>query len=193
MTRLSEAFASVGVKVRYEFMPWNRAMKLTRVGKYVATPLWLKTTERERDFSMIGPIENITFVIFHRRGRPIEWTNLTDLRGVKLGFSNGYFYGPDFDRMASDGTFSIDRAPTDEQNLNKLAHGRIDGFPMDREVGEYLIGLANDPAVREGLTFNPKPIHVGPTYLLVSRKHPAAESLIRRFNSAWPNFRLSNP
>jgi polar amino acid transport system substrate-binding protein len=127
-------------------------------------------------------------VLFHREDRPMDWQQLSDLKPLRIGVSLGYSYGPVLDRMLAEGQLQADSAPTDEQNLRKLAKGRIDIFPLDRDVGNFLIATSNDPSLK-ALTFNPKPIHTEPLYLLISRKVPDGEALARRFAAIWPKYR----
>jgi polar amino acid transport system substrate-binding protein len=189
LATLQDALAASGYTVRYEFMPWNRALELIRAGKYVATPMWLRTPDRERDFTLAGPLMVSVVVFFHRKDLNFSWNTLADVQALRIGVTNGYSYGPDFDRLAAAGSLNIDKAPTDEQNLVKLAGGHVDLFPLDRDVGNDMIGLSDQKAVREQLTFNAKPIHSEAAYLLISRKHPQADALARRFAAIWPKFR----
>ncbi|MBV8659364.1 MAG: transporter substrate-binding domain-containing protein [Burkholderiales bacterium] len=185
MDELSRAFAAAGVEVRFEFMSWNRALELTRAGKYLATPMWLQTADRARDFVLAGPIVRTTVVLFHRKDHPVEWQTLGDLAAIKTGVSLGYSYGPAFDKLVADHVLAPDIAPNDELGLIRVAGGHIDVFLLDRDVGLYLIDHADRPAVKSQLTFDPKPVHSDPTYLLFSRKYPNSDVLAQRFGAAW--------
>ena len=185
MNRLSRAFAAAGVEVRFEFMSWNRALELTRAGKYAATPMWLQTPDRARDFVLAGPILSTTVVLFHRKDHPVDWQTLSDLATLKIGVSLGYSYGPAFDKLVADHVLMPDVAPNDELGLIRVAGGHIDLFLLDRDVGLYLIDHADRPTVKNQLTFNPKPVHSDPTYLLFSRKYPGSDMLAQRFGAAW--------
>jgi polar amino acid transport system substrate-binding protein len=185
MGQLAEAFAKEGITVRFEFMSWHRALELTRAGKYAATPMWLKTADRERDFVLEGPVLTSIVVAFHRKDRPFEWSRPADFAAVNVGVTLGYSYGQVFDKMIADGSLRPDVAPSDELGLIRLAGGHVDVFLLDREVGRYLIANAQREAVKTQLTFSGKPLHSDPTYLLISRKYPGGAAIAKRFAAAW--------
>jgi len=185
MAQVAQAFAAAGIEVRYEFMSWNRALELTRAGKYAATPMWLKTPDRMRDFLLVGPIVTSTVVLFHRKDRPFEWQSMNDLAAIRIGVALGYSYGPAFDKLMAGHVLTPDVAPNDELGLIRVAGGHIDAFLLDRDVGLYLIEHAGRDAVKNELTFHPRPVHSDPTYLLFSRKYPNSDALAQRFAAAW--------
>lgn len=84
---------------------------------------------------------------------------------------------------------TVIRASSDETNLKNLLRGRLDAFPLDQQVAEYM--LANDlpaaDAARIGI--NAIAVHSRPQHLLISRKAANGEALTRLFNRGLATIR----
>lgn len=187
----TEAFALAGFKPEYEYMPWKRAYHSTQLGDFAASPGWRKTPERERYFYFSEPIFNSRTVFFHRKDFPFDWTILDDVRDRTIGITLGYSLVPLLEPIVDQGKGKLDIAPTDENNLLKLASGRIDLFPCSEAVGYYLLRAKLLPGTADTITHHPTPLMQGPAYLIVSRKSPKAREIIARFNKGLQKLRES--
>lgn len=180
---VSSAFTEEGVAVEYGFFPWLRSLELARSGEWDGSVIWLRNSEREHDFLFSDPVYFSCQAFFHRRDRPFDWNCYEDLRGVKIGVSLGYSYGNKFDRMLENGELDVDVAQTDRMNMNKLLSGRIDIFPINVEIGYYLLradfppGLANLVTHHPRLLINNRALH-----LIVPRGLPRSRTILQVFN-----------
>jgi polar amino acid transport system substrate-binding protein len=183
--RISElvraAFAKEGIDVRYEFLPWKRALEEARNGEYDGSIVWAHTPDREADFVFSDAVVTTDYVLFFARSRPIHWKSLYDLRGLTIGGVLGATPTGEYADLAAAGVFKREVARSDELNLRKAAAGHLDAAGVEREVGNYLLSTtAKD--IADQIDFDPKPIVRVSNYLMLSKKTPHAEELIRRFN-----------
>ncbi|WP_108650128.1 substrate-binding periplasmic protein [Dongshaea marina] len=178
------AFKEQKIAISFSCYPWARAMKLTQARVHDVTFPWLKTKQRQKNFTYSIPIAPIQYVFFHLKNRSFAelGKELTEdkLRRYSIGGTFGYSYGPLLDRY--DQNIGLNRAKSDVANFKKLLRGRIDLFPADFQVGYYLLSSFK-PAERMQITNLPANILRKNTYLLVSRQHPDAPQLLSAFAS----------
>jgi polar amino acid transport system substrate-binding protein len=179
---VTEAFETQGVKVDYRFYPWRRAYVEAQQGAVDGTLLWTSTPERQTDFLFSDPVYLTEDVMFYRRTNPLHWQQLSDLHGLVLGGAIGYTYGGEFDRLERQKVLHVERIANEEINFEKLLLGRIAAFPMDREVGRYIIAH-NPHHLADHVDYDPRVILSAPLYLLLSRKDAASPELMRKFNA----------
>lgn len=186
---ISEAFAAVGVTVTYAFYPWNRSLELTRRGGVEATATWFESADRRADFHLSDPLFDSKFLLYYLKEKPIAWQKIDDLKGLKIGATTGYFYGEAFARAEAARDITVIRASSDETNLKNLLLGRLDAFPLDQRVAEFM--LANDlpPVDAARIGSNAVAVHSRPQLLLISRKAVNGEALIRLFNQGLNTIR----
>lgn len=188
---ISEAFAAAGVKVTYVFYPWNRSLELARRGAIEATATWFESADRRADFLLGEPLYDSRFLLYYLKEKPIAWQTIDDLKGRKIGATTGYFYGEAFARAEKAGEITVIRASSDETNLKNLLLGRLDAFPLDERVAEFM--FANDMPAADAarIGHNAVAVHSRPQHLLVSRKAANGEALIRLFNQGLAAIRAN--
>jgi polar amino acid transport system substrate-binding protein len=161
MTELiNRAFAASGNIVRIDFLPWARGTLELKHGKYDGIfPCWpedisanLYITSRPLGYSELG--------FFVRRDSPINFSNLGELRGRKVGGARGYIYP----QHILDSGIQIEEANSDFINLRKLAAKRFDLILLERRVGDYLLSLNPDlqrKIVWQGTVLERTPLSIG--------------------------------
>ncbi|WP_028450381.1 substrate-binding periplasmic protein [Chitinibacter tainanensis] len=186
---VSRAFALQGITVNYEFMPWRRALEETRGGRFHGTLLWTSTPERRTDFYYSLPVYRSQTVLFYHRQQPVSWRDPESLRHSRVGMSNGYFYGPRWRSLQQQQWFQVDQANNDAQSLAKLYAGRIAAFPCEEVVCDYLIGTTLPPQARFSLLYDPNPVHSENLHLLISKKIPQGDWLVKQFDRGLQRMR----
>jgi polar amino acid transport system substrate-binding protein len=186
---ITAAFAASGIEVTYVFYPWNRSLELSRRGGIEATATWFESADRRADFHLSDPLFDSRFLLYFLKDKPISWQKVEDLDGIKIGATTGYFYGDAFAQAEKSGRITVIRASSDETNLKNLLLGRLDAFPLDQQVAEFL--FANDlPAADVArIGHNAVAVHSRPQHLLISRKAANGEALIRLFNQGLETIR----
>lgn len=188
---VSEAFLLEGIEVEYGFYPWVRSLELARLGQWDGTIGWAKTRDRERDFYFSEePIMVSQVVFFYLSTTMFNWESMEDLKNYKIGAVRSYSYGKDFDDFAKENIEIIEYVAEDVHNIYKLFSGRIDVFPMDIDVGMYLVNkhFKNESKF---IRIHEKILDKRPQYLLLSRKNVNNEVLMDIFNSAFAKLRRS--
>jgi len=117
-----------------KFFPFKRALSLAKNGKIDGLFNFYKNSERLKSFDYSEPIINNSLVFFVRKDSILNYSKLSDLKGLTIGVMRGYTYGPGFDNNPD---FKREETNTHESNLKKLMIGRIDAYPCDKMVGIF--------------------------------------------------------
>lgn len=144
---VQRAFAATGNSVHIDVLPWARAQLELSKGKYDGLlPLWPNeiaaanlVSSRVLDYSELG--------FFVRADTPITFTDLSELRGRKVGAARGYLYPPS---IMDTGIVTEDGAD-DLINLRKLAAKRFDLILLEKRVGEHL--LSQNPELAKSIVW----------------------------------------
>lgn len=186
---IEEAFALEGIQVRWEFHPWARSLRLAERGERHGSAVWLSSPERQETFLISDPVVDSNYYLFHRKSLALDWRQLEDLAGLRLGATSGYDYGEAFQLAEARRSLQIRRLGSDLLGFRQLLAGRIDAFPMDKIVGFDLLHAQFSSAERAQLTFHPQPIRSDSLHLLLSRKIPENAEYMRRFNAGLARLR----
>jgi polar amino acid transport system substrate-binding protein len=139
------ALQAVGYSVDIDFYPWARAVHLTEsANEYDGIFPVYYSAARARWLNCSSSIGRSLYArsplgFAERSKAPVAWTTLDDLRAYKVGVVRDYVNTESFDSMVAAGHIAVDVASSDTQNLQKLAHGRIDLAIIDRNVMEQLL------------------------------------------------------
>ncbi|GGA99749.1 substrate-binding periplasmic protein [Agarivorans gilvus] len=164
-----QAFALQGYNVHYQFLPWARAYRYAESGRVDGSVIWTKTPHRLKTMLFSEPVFQHTYVFFYRAADNFNWREMSDLRGFRIGGSEGYSYGYEFDQAVKRGELNIDYVSSDILNLKKLQAKRIDLFPSDIQVGYYLLKQLFPELQAEQFKHHPKPIVEIETHVLFSK------------------------
>ncbi len=179
---VTEAFASEGITVEYEYFPWKRGYVCAEAGEVDGTFLWFATAERRAAFYISDPVIDIQYVFFHLKNYAFDWNTVDDLQGTAIGATVGYDLGEAFQEAERDNVITVERVTTDEQNFQKLLLGRVQIFPCDIEVGYALIRKLFPPDQAALFTHHTKPLKAAPHHLLLSKKNERNKKMIELFN-----------
>ena len=166
---VEEAFALEGIRVRWEFYPWARAV-------------WLRSPEREQAFYISDPVVESGYYLFHRKDRPFDWQQVADLAPLRLGGAIDYDYGQAFQQAERDSLLKVKRLSSEEQDLRMLLAGRLDAFPMDKVVAFDMLHSQFSREERQRLSFHPLPLRSDSLHLLLSKQVPGNAERMARFN-----------
>jgi polar amino acid transport system substrate-binding protein len=188
---VSAAFDAVGVRAEYAFFPWMRALSSAKDGKYDATLLWVRTSEREKDFFFSDIVMTGKAVFYHLKAMPFSWKTIDDLVGLSIGgLSSGSY--PWFDAALKAGKdLRMDRVSDEVTNFRKLLAGRIDIFSLDQLTGSSILAKRFSPAEIDRITFDPNPIEAWDYCLMVSRKSAKGARMVALFNQGLATLRES--
>jgi polar amino acid transport system substrate-binding protein len=189
---VTEAFSNIGYTVVYDFFPWARAYHLAETGEWDGTLEWADTPEHRSAFYISSePLSDQEWVFFFRKDRPFQWESLDDLNGKIVGITSGYVYSDAFKALIDKGNITFEEASTDEANFKKILSGRIDVFPMERNVGIHLIKSTLPVEDQDKIVYYPKPFHEFYPYLLMSKTNPLNANRMEQFNTSLHNLKNS--
>lgn len=180
------AFANSDRPVTYGFFPWSRALLLAKKGLWDGSVAWTCRPELRKHFRFSDPIVAHSYVMFHRKDKDFDWSEVEDLESYRIGLTQDYNYGDEFEQAVAAGTISTETTTSDESNFRKLAAGRIDLFPMEPAVGiEMLETLKLD----DKITFHTTPLQSDYLYLILSRRVPESGRYLEEFNEGLEELR----
>ena len=110
----------------------------------------------------------------NRKNNYEKFKNLSEFKGLKIGTTIGYNYGPEFTKLINNKTLTVESAPSDEINFLKLKGGRIDTFTVEMMVGEFLLNRLQEQgklkeSERKSLVVHPKSFVNEPLYMMFSK------------------------
>jgi polar amino acid transport system substrate-binding protein len=133
-----EALSQAGYRLEVVPMPWPRAvasgLNAAQFDGYF--PEYLSPEVRRRCFLSPSAGES-PLVLAKRKNTQIEIHGLNDLTHYRVGVVNGYNNTDAFDANVSSGLQKVDRADSDQANLQKLISGRVDLILIDRNVMQW--------------------------------------------------------
>jgi len=186
---VAEVFSRIGYTVEYGFFPWARGFRLAETGEWDGMIEWADTAEARNAFHVSQyPISKQEYVFFHRKDHAFQWQTLDDLAGKEIGITTGYLYSDNFLNVINDKKYHFQEASTDEANFEKLLAGRIEIFPMERNVGLALLKAKFPPDQTSQLTFAQKPLSTFEPHVFLSKIDPDHQNLIREYDMEFEKF-----
>lgn len=182
------AFGKQDISVTYGFFPWSRALMLAEQGLWDGSVAWTCRPAMLGQFYFSDPIVAHNYVLFHREHMDFDWEKLEDLENYRLGLTQDYNYGKEFEEAVASGAISADKTTSDETNFRKLAAGRIDLFPMEQAVGMEMLRRLE---LEDRISFHARPLQSDYLYLILSRRLPESEQFLRQFNEGLDELRES--
>ncbi|MDH4567989.1 transporter substrate-binding domain-containing protein [Pseudomonas sp. BN414] len=162
----TRAFATQGYKVQVDFMPWARVRAALHSGHYQgALALWPREVVEE-NLHASRPLFYSELGFFVRTDTPVDFKNLSELKGRKVGVVRGYGYPASVLRSG----FRAEEAVDDISNLRKLDARRFDLVLLERVVGQYLV--ATDDHLRGKLQWQPPALERIPLLAGFTAPHP---------------------
>ena len=125
---IEKIFESEGVKVEFGYFPWARGYQMVKDSVWDTTMPYYCSPEREKLFYCSDPIAAGQQVFFHLVKKPFDWASMSDIKGLKVGTTLGYFYGAAFEKAEKDKQFIVRRIASDETNFQLLMRGVLDLF-----------------------------------------------------------------
>lgn len=167
---LHAAAKRLGLEVEVIPLPWKRVLALLEAGELpLAMPLF-KTPQREAFALFTGPVHLSQTGLFVRKGNEFAFESVDDLTGKRIGLSRGFVLQDDLDLAIRAKKVTAEEVGTIDQNLRKLAAGRIDAFAGNVVSTRYVL---RDSPLGAQLTILPRLLHASrPAFLTISRNAP---------------------
>lgn len=183
-----EAFKRVDYKTEIIFFPWARAVKMTESGQLDGVFPEYFNESRKENFVFSEPFPGGPVGLFKRKDSVAAYSvnpqinQVEALRGLQdstFGVVRGYINTAEFDAA----TFlKKEEVVSDELNLTKLYHRRIQFIFIDKYVAEHLI-KNNFPHYEAELEFMLPALEIKHFYIAFSKQAPDYQSKLKAFNS----------
>lgn len=191
---IRQVLYAMGYQPEIRILPWARAEASTRAG--TSDMIYSLTYSRNRDryYHFTAPISQARDVFFKLESRDLEWQELDDLAGFRIGLSAAYSYDPEFMEWLARGNARVTQISHESPELTGLrmvALGRIDLFICEESVCSHLIDkhLSQYPELSK---VSAMARTVGATRgfrAAFSRQHPRGKALRDEFNQVLEDIR----
>lgn len=179
-------FEEMGVEVEFRILPWEECARQVEEGKVFAAMPYIITEERQQYaiFSDVLWAGRGAFFYLHEHLGDYSFTGLDSLKGLKVGVTEGHAGLEAMD----DPRVTLDWGATELLGVKRLLDKEVDFFYETELVGWALVAKEFPGEVfriRSART----PWVAYTFHLMVSKKAPQAESMVRRFNAKLERFR----
>jgi polar amino acid transport system substrate-binding protein len=175
---ITEALRTQGWEVRFEFYPWARAFQAGKEGLVDAVwpSIWRK--EREEWFEFGKKVLNIRYVLLKRSDLDLDYRGLDSAKPYLIGVLRGGITGSALDGSTD---FRTEEVASFDQNIQKMAAGRIDFMTCEHDNGMFL--LQNKyPELSKNVTPIKQPISTAGYWLMFSKKAPDSKAKREAFD-----------
>lgn len=133
---------NMGYKPSFKVMPLKRCLADMQDGTLPVMLPCIVNIDRLEYMRYSEPVYYIDSVLW-KNGQDLTgcWDNFEDLRGLRIGASNGYAYGPEWDGAVKRKVFKVDIVASSNPEFShfaKLVAGRTDMFICGRTQGEFI-------------------------------------------------------
>ncbi len=148
VTLVSALLEGFSFTPRYEVRPWKRCLLMMRSGHGdLISGITMNKKRREYLTYLSPPYKTQSQkVLYVRRGMKNLFITLEDMEQKKIGLLRGAKY---FSAFHENDTIIKNETGTDLQGMKMVVAGRLDGFLMTKENGEYL--LRENPQLAKSL------------------------------------------
>ena len=145
---IATLFKGLDLTPSYELCPWKRCLVMMQDGDGDLISGITLTKDRQNYLTYITPPYKTKSqkVLFVRRGMSTKYRTLADMEQKNIGLLRGAKYFPLFHENQA--IFKSEHN-TDIQGMKMVMAGRLDGFLITKENGEYL--LKNNQRLKSGL------------------------------------------
>lgn len=168
---IAAAYAAVDVEVNFKSAPYVRCLMLVETGQEIGCFDSLKDSKLSADFLFHQePIFKAELGIYSLSGIEQSGLRASDMRGRRVGVTNGYTYS---DAIDKDDSIIREQAPTDLSNLRKLLLRRSEYSLVYTRVVDHLVNRY--PKELKGKIKQVGTITVDRLYVSFSKKRPEAD------------------
>jgi polar amino acid transport system substrate-binding protein len=194
---LRQVLTRMGYDPVFRLVPWARAEASARAGTADLIYSLTYSPSRARHYYFTNPISEARDVFFSLSDRGLQWQELDDLAGLRIGLSASYSYAPEFMEWLAAGNarvVQISQESPELTGLKMIAFGRIDLFICEETVCRYLIDkhIADRPELANVSAMPQTVGEVRGFRAAFSRQHPKGEALRDEFNKVLAELKTRN-
>ena len=165
---------AAGCAVEWREAPWARQVASVEAGELTGAPAASRTAEREAFAVFAKPYRDEAVYLMFPAG--VEERSLAQIiaAGGKIGVVNETFYGDDIAKLMNDPATAgaFEKVSSDDNNLRKLAAGRVAAVAIDPFVGQ---AKARELNLSDQVKLGSKPVYASDIYVMLSKKTATPE------------------
>lgn len=174
-----EVFLRLGYSLEIVYMPWVRAVKMVKEGKYDGVLGAYYKSERKAYFYYSLPLEAVEIVICCKKNLAVSrYDSLRELEKYKIGVVRGYVNEEEFDEADY---LSKYESSSSEENLKVFMANRIDMIVDSRKLILFLL-RKEYPRQTDQVVFLTPVLRKHYLHIIFSKKVAGSEELTRQFN-----------
>lgn len=174
------------IAAQIEIVPWQHIA--TEAAKpNSASFLWFESADLKQQWYFSEAITALQQVFVVRKTSSLHIRRLDELRGLRIGVTENYFYGERFAKVASQ--LTLMPASSDFANLQRLLAGQLDTAIMDPVMA--FVMMQQLPKAQQGeFKFLSAPVLTNrPVYLVCSRNFMPCADFVQAFNRGLAEFK----
>lgn len=137
---LTELGKRTEIDFKIDFVPWNRLLRNTEMGKCdgAFAAFW---TEERAQYAIYTdvPLHISTFKVFVKKGNEFSFESIGDLFGKRIAKMRGFSISEEFDLAEREFLIEVDESDSLEDSIKKTIMGRIEGFVGNQHVVAYTL------------------------------------------------------
>jgi polar amino acid transport system substrate-binding protein len=127
------------IQINIKLVPWKRLLKMTETGDVMGSFALFKTPDRESFSLFTHPIHYSTFKLFTTQKAGLNYTNIKDLYGKRIGIEAGFVISDEFDKASTRGDITLIQIYSFDDAFRRLLKGGIDAFVGNDLVVQHKI------------------------------------------------------
>ncbi|MEC4091758.1 transporter substrate-binding domain-containing protein [Pseudoalteromonas rubra] len=187
---IRDAFALHGIRVRFVFMPWQRAYEEGKKTEFIGSAYWYYNEKRATEYLYTSyPLTSEVSHFYHLDSIPFKFNSYADLKPFRLLINKGLTYPKTLWQAIKEYEIEVMEATYTTKNLQFLLRQRADIVVLDEQTErEYAKALSNSEVKR--LVRQPKPAFVNQGFLLINQHN---EKYVALFNNALQTLISNKP
>ena len=175
------SFARSGVKVNLEYADWYQAEQAVDKHHHLSF-MWEKTKPLMKKWLFSEPIYLQRHKLaFLTDKKPLSVQYLHQLRGIKIGLTQGFSYGSEFDKFKS--KLNVLESNSEYKNVENLLKQKVSAIVIDAAVATDLVHKYFKQYEQKHITFVDAPYFNQTVYYLVcSKQYGNCLNYIKKFN-----------
>ncbi len=178
VVKIKRIFAKLGHTVKFQHVPWSRALKMSKSHEVDGIFSLFKTKERQAFFVYPDfPLFQSRDLLISKALMGVKVRSFEDLKKYKIGVVKDNSHGALFDNLKLNKDFSVS---TEIPLIRKLAAGRLDLIVCTEQVFyHYLKQLKMKP---EQFEIQPLVVNSEDLYFALSKKVPGVLELAKKLS-----------
>ncbi len=188
---ISESFALSGIKVKFQFPPWNKAYVSAETGNRDVAGVWFHSQERQKEFYYSDAIGESSHYFFHLKGSSLNWNNVDGLQEIRVGRKTNTVEVDEFLAGKTTKILKVHHVDSDRQAFQLMYLKQIDIYPQDILVSYFVLQQLYTPEQIQSFTYHPKPFKQISIHLLFLKELNSSQRLLKTFNKGLQDLKKS--